>query len=1065
MASAVDPSHMSGPPDGGGRRSLKLGPFVVATFNARGLTARYKQLDFVRDLMARKVSLCCVQETKLNDDLDFSLSPREDGKEQHRFIFLKPSIPAYGLAFVVAPCIAPLISRHWAVSDRVAVISLRFPLTRGGKLDVHIVNCYGPTAELTKRDPTIGEEFFESVSKTVLSLKNAHSLVILGGDFNARLGLKQAGDTFMGSFGRGIRNDNGRRLAEFAELHNFIVANTCFQHQHKHRTTWEAISKTNKKIYNQIDFVLVPKDVKIVLQQARSYAGLLTQSDHRLVICRLDFKALYVKWALSSRPPQVKRRDVAFLRHDQQLYRDRVDALLLASPPSSCSSPADALLSLNGALMDAANRTVGWKEKTHVANVDVHDLSLRQKQLRDRMRSAKSPELLESLRAERRGIMKLIHKRTKQFALARIDAQVAAVEECKGETQMFAAVQLLRNVERTHLVIKDQDDRIISGAEEMACAAAEHFQKQLCDVSHPGFSPFVGPPRSLSSPISMGEVESVIKELKNNRAAGPDGVEAELYKYGGQTVARCLCDILNDVFETHTDIGTDQGLVCPLPKPGKPKGPCSSLRPVILLNVVRKILSLITLRRIRSKLEPELPAYQSGFRPGRSTADVVWMKRWLVSLTRVYEVEINDLGIDLSRAFDTVIRSKLIDLVDKNPILNDDDKRLIRYLLADNHFRVRCSSAVSPPFTTNMGTPQGDGLSPFLFIWYLNAAIKETDSTLPPLLSSPPALDSALGLPALTAYADDVDRYSTSAGYLEERLRHDEKVLGGWNLHINVSKTERICIRSELAKDVCQTCRSPCFADALQCDTCNGWVHYSCSELAKGDIELLLRDPDSTFICAKCKSGKDDERWRECKSLGSLLGDREDLNNRMRLAVVAFRQHFKIWPRRKFLSLRTRLRIYNAFVLPVLLYNIGALAFDKKMEHDADCFHRRHLRYITGIVWPRIMSNEKLYHITGAKPISRIAKERRWSLFGHICRLPPDVPAHAVMLSFFSASSCLRKKKGRIRLCLATTLAHDLAESPFNHTMTLNRMSDFLHLRSLASDRTRWTRFVQRLCE
>lgn len=388
--------------------------------------------------------------------------------------------------------------------------------------------------------------------------------------------------------------------------------------------------------------------------------------------------------------------------------------------------------------------------------------------------------------------------------------------------------------------------------------------------------------------------------------------------------------------------------------------------------------------------------------------------------------------------------------------------------MADTHLRVRCSSALSRLFTTNMGTPEGDGLSPFLFIWYLNAALEEADSCLPQSLFSPPALDIALKLPSLTAYADDVDRISTSAAFLEERLRHDETVFGRWNLFINATKTERVCIRTATRKDVCNKCGKPCVMEAIQCDSCDHWVHYACSNLSKSDLDSLLKDPNSSFVCGPCLSLTDEtsfEKWKKVKSLGSLLGDSEDLENRMRLASVAFRQHLKIWPRRNFLSLHTRLRIYNAFVLPVLTYNIGALAMDKRMEHTVDCYHRRQLRYITGHVWPNIISNENLYRLSGARPISLIAKERRWALFGHICRLSPDAPARAAMFSFFAAASCLKKRKGRPKLCLATTFVRDLCESPFTHTMTLARLSDFLHLQSLASDRLRWDRFVQRLCE
>ena len=59
--------------------------------------------------------------------------------------------------------------------------------------------------------------------------------------------------------------------------------------------------------------------------------------------------------------------------------------------------------------------------------------------------------------------------------------------------------------------------------------------------------------------------------------------------------------------------------------------------------------------------------------------------------------------------------------------------------------------------------------------------------------------------------------------------------------------------------------------------------------------------------------------------MGSLLGDEEDTNRRMALATVQFKSLEKLWTRSKCISLRirSRMRAYNAFVVPVLLYNGG----------------------------------------------------------------------------------------------------------------------------------------------
>ncbi|KDO18263.1 hypothetical protein SPRG_21568 [Saprolegnia parasitica CBS 223.65] len=96
------------------------------------------------------------------------------------------------------------------------------------------------------------------------------------------------------------------------------------------------------------------------------------------------------------------------------------------------------------------------------------------------------------------------------------------------------------------------------------------------------------------------------------------------------------------------------------PDPNKPQGVCSSLRPMVLLNCILKAVSVMVLKRIQPKLDEQIGAYQSGFRPGRSTADVVWSHKWCVARIRQYKEQFSILGIDVSRAFDSIDRAKLL---------------------------------------------------------------------------------------------------------------------------------------------------------------------------------------------------------------------------------------------------------------------------------------------------------------------------------------------------------------------------------------------------------------------
>ena len=65
-------------------------------------------------------------------------------------------------------------------------------------------------------------------------------------------------------------------------------------------------------------------------------------------------------------------------------------------------------------------------------------------------------------------------------------------------------------------------------------------------------------------------------------------------------------------------------------------------------------------------------------------------------------------GIDLFSAFDSVNRVKMMEIL--NTICSEEDMKLIHVLLNDTILRVR-TKEVGPTFDTNVGIPQGNGLS------------------------------------------------------------------------------------------------------------------------------------------------------------------------------------------------------------------------------------------------------------------------------------------------------------------------------------------------------------------
>ena len=131
--------------------------------------------------------------------------------------------------------------------------------------------------------------------------------------------------------------------------------------------------------------------------------------------------------------------------------------------------------------------------------------------------------------------------------------------------------------------------------------------------------------------------------------------------------------------------------------------------------------------------------------------------------------------------------------------------------------------------------------------------------------------------------------------------------------------------------------------------------------------------------------------WHE--ELGTLLDAESEIDRRIHLANGGLAKMKHMWYYKQTSSTQLKIRIYTAYVFPLLTYNMGTWAMNKSLEKKLDVAHRNHLRKILNIHLLDKVSNSTLYLRTNTIPLSTLTRETRWRLFGHILRLPSAAPA------------------------------------------------------------------------
>ncbi|XP_033111648.1 uncharacterized protein LOC117112649 [Anneissia japonica] len=169
--------------------------------------------------------------------------------------------------------------------------------------------------------------------------------------------------------------------------------------------------------------------------------------------------------------------------------------------------------------------------------------------------------------------------------------------------------------------------------------------------------------------------------------------------------------------------------------------------------------------------------------------------------------------------------------------------------------------------------------------------------------------------------------------------------------------------------------------------------------------------------------------WRKSKIIGSMLCSSSDITTRCIMGNIAFQSFSKIWIRRSRIPLKKKLRLYAACVL-IMMYNSNSWAAPKVAMDKLDAYHRKHIRAVTCHRWPHsFISNDTLYSMCNATPLSTKVAQLRWSMFGHVLRMPENTPAQRALEFAVVASNKYQARKGRHYTNLLSTLRADLKEA------------------------------------
>ena len=160
---------------------------------------------------------------------------------------------------------------------------------------------------------------------------------------------------------------------------------------------------------------------------------------------------------------------------------------------------------------------------------------------------------------------------------------------------------------------------------------------------------------------------------------------------------------------------------------------------------------------------------------------------------------------------------------------------------------------------------------------------------------------------------------------------------------------------------------------------------------------------------------------------------------------------FIYWKNRNIQSY-TKIRIYKAAVLTILLYGSEVWNTTKKQLHRFEVFHQRCLRRILRIRWLDRVRNTEVLERAKINPVETYIGANRLRWFGHVTRMP-DTRLPKYLLNWTPAHG--RRSRGRPRKNWMKCLLEDAAAFTGNTDINLDGASE------MASDRKLWREMIR----
>jgi exonuclease III len=876
-----------------------------------------------------KVEVLGLCEVRWNQSAEYVT---DDGK-----LFIYSGMPeedddhVHGVGIIFSRSMRNSLLEWTAISERLMTARIRCK-----HRNLTIVQVYAPTEEAA----TDKKEAFYSQLDGVLARIPRRDVVMLMGDLNARVGSANEDlDHIMGKHGVGNMNENGSLFVELCGNHGLKIGGTLFPHKECHKNTWLSNDHVTTA---QLDHVCISSRWSKSLLDVRVLRGADIGSDHHLLIAsiRLNFMRINRRKTPNRRKFNIHKLGI---REVKSQFVEKVRENTTSEGTANADTIDAHWGNIKKIFVEAAQEILGYEthQRKEYISDETWNIIEERRAVKMRRCAENEPDQIRELDLIYSDLNKRVKRLVRRDWRAHLDG---LAEEAQNSANMghiskvYKAIsKLVGKSSNSRIPVKSKDGKPLTAAEEQLRRWREHFEEVLNQPSSPPAEEdqeIHTPLRIRTDPPSKAEIVKALKDLKTNKAAGIDGIPAELLKADIDVTAEILQPLFSGIWTSET-IPDDwkRGVIVKIPKKGDLSN-CKNWRGINLLCVTSKVFCSIILNRMMSELEGSIRREQAGFRPGRSCVDQINSLRIIIEQSVEMRSRLYMLFIDFQVAFDSLNRDCIWKALKKRG-LPEKVINVIKGLYSGFECCVLHNGQLTESFETVSGVRQGCILSPLLFLIVLDEVLRRAFS------GSRRGIQWRLNehLEDLD-YADDIVLLSHNHRDMQSKtddLVNEAQKVG---LKVNISKTKDLRVNSNTR------------------------------EAFRIGEEMIESVEDFTYLGSKVAADG---------------GGLSDINHRINKARGAFAKLRPVW-RSNNINLHLKVKLFNACVKSVLLYGCETWFVTTNICQRLQAFVNRCLRNILGIWWPRKITNQLLWEKTGQSSINVEIKRRKFGWIGHTLR-------------------------------------------------------------------------------